>query len=139
MHLVVTIIATVAAFFVWYVVGRNHKKFHLEILPIMLGAASVMWMVDGFFGLFGEDKKFLGIEPYVVENGKIVGEASAEQIQEFFYQGMNDLALGVAIIAAALLVYAIILFIIDPLNVWRKNKEVKEEKQGLASLFFLSI
>lgn len=94
----------------------------------MLGAASVMWMVDGFFGLFGEDKKFLGIEPYVVENGKIVGEASAEQIQEFFYQGMNDLALGVAIIAAALLVYAIILFIIDPLNVWRKNKEVKEEK-----------
>ena len=125
MHLVVTLIATVAAFLVWYLLGRKYKKFHLEILPIMLGAASVMWMVDGFFGLFGPDKKFLGIEPYVVENGKIVGEASAEQLQEFFYQGMNDLALGVAIIAAALLVYAVILLILDPLHVWKKEKEVK--------------
>ena len=60
MHLVVTIIAAVIAFFVWYIVGRKNKKFHLEILVIMLSAAAVMWMVDGFACLFGEERKFLG-------------------------------------------------------------------------------
>ena len=57
MHLVVTIIAAVIAFFVWYIVGRKNKKFHLEILVIMLSAAAVMWMVDGFACLFGEERK----------------------------------------------------------------------------------
>jgi energy-coupling factor transporter transmembrane protein EcfT len=129
MHLIVTLLATVVAFFVWYIVGRKHKKFHLEILPIMLGAASIMWMVDGFANLFGDEKKFLGIEPYIVENGKIVGEAGAAELQEYFYQGMNDLALGVVIITAALVIYAIILLIIDPLNLWRKPKEKKEDNK----------
>ena len=104
-------------------VGKKHKAFHLEILPIMLGATSVMWMVDGFFCLFGEERKFLGIEPYIVENGKIVGEAGAAELQEAFYQGMNDLFLGIAVVAAALLVYGIILIILDPLGLWRKPKE----------------
>ena len=125
MHLVITVLACVAAFFVWYTLGRKNKRFHLEILPIMLGAASIMWMVDGFFGLFGEDRKFLGIEPYVVENGQIVGEVDAAGLQELFHQGMIDLFLGLAVIVAALFVYAIILLIIDPLNVWRKPKEEK--------------
>ena len=126
MHLVITLVAAVIAFFVWYTVGRKHKDFHLEILPIMLGAAAIMWMVDGFAGLFGEDRKFLGIEPYIVEDGEIVGEAGSAELQEAFYQGMNDLFLGLAIIAAALFVYAIILLILDPLNVWRKPKEEKK-------------
>ena len=125
MHLVVTLLATVAAFFVWYTVGRKHKGFHLEILLIMLGSASIMWMVDGFACLFGEEKKFLGIEPYIVENGKIVGEAEAADLQEAFYQGMNDVALAIAVIAAALLVYGVIVIILDPLHLWRKPKEEK--------------
>ena len=123
MHLVVTIIAAVIAFFVWYIVGRKNKKFHLEILVIMLSAAAVMWMVDGFACLFGEERKFLGIEPYIVEEGKIFGEAGAAELQEAFYQGMNDFALGIAIIAAALLIYGVIVIIMDPLNVWRKPRE----------------
>ena len=123
MHLIITLIATFVAFMVWYIVGRKHKGFHLEILLIMLGSASIMWMVDGFATLFGEEKKFLGIEPYIVENGKIVGEAGPAELQEAFYQGMNDLALGIAIIAAALVVYGIILIILDPLHLWRKSKE----------------
>ena len=125
MHLVVTLLATFAAFIVWYTVGKKHKGFHLEILPIMLGAASVMWMVDGFFGLFGEDRKFLGIEPYIVEEGKIIGEAGPAELMEYFYQGMNDLALGFAIVVAALVIYGIILIFLDPLNRWRKPKEEK--------------
>lgn len=128
MHLVVTLIATFVAFIVWYTVGRKHKGFHLEILLIMLGSASVMWMVDGFAGLFGEDKKFLGIEPYIVEDGKIVGEAGAQELQDAFYQGMNDVALGIAIIAAALVVYGVIVVILDPLHLWRKPKENPENK-----------
>ena len=123
MHLIITLIATFVAFMVWYIVGRKHKGFHLEILLIMLGSASIMWMVDGFATLFGEEKKFLGIEPYIVENGKIVGEAGPAELQEAFYQGMNDLALGIAIIAAALVVYGILLIILDPLHLWRKSKE----------------
>ena len=123
MHLIITVIFTFIAFLVWYTLGRKHKKFHLEIPLIMLGAASIMWMVDGFACLFGEDRKFLGIEPYIVEDGKIVGEAGAAELQEAFYQGMNDLFLGIAVIAAMLLVYGVILIIIDPLNLWRKPKE----------------
>lgn len=123
MHLIITLIATFVAFLVWYTLGRKNKKFHFEILLIMLGAASIMWMVDGFATLFGEERKFLGIEPYIVENGKIVGEAGPVEMQEAFYQGMNDLFLGIAVIAAALLVYGIILIIMDPLNLWRKPKE----------------
>lgn len=125
MHLIITVLATFIAFLVWYIVGRKHKGFHLEIPLIMMGAASIMWMVDGFAGLFGEDKKFLGIEPYIVENGKIVGPAGPVEMQEAFYQGMNDLFLGIAVIAAALLVYGVILIILDPLNLWRKPKEKK--------------
>lgn len=123
MHLIITLFAALATFFLWYVVGRKHKKFHLEILPMMLGAASVMWMVDCFFSLFGDEKKFLGIEPYTVEKGKIVGEATAEELQEIFYQGMNDVGLALCVITAALFVYFIIVLILDPLNVWRKPKE----------------
>ena len=123
MHLIITVLATFIAFLVWYIVGRKHKGFHLEIPLIMMGAASIMWMVDGFAGLFGEDKKFLGIEPYIVENGKIVGPAGPVEMQEAFYQGMNDLFLGIAVIVAALLVYGVILIILDPLNLWRKPKE----------------
>lgn len=127
MHLIVTVIFTFIAFLVWYLIGRKHKAFHLEIPLIMLGAASIMWMVDGFAGLFGEDKKFLGIEPYIVENGKIVGEAGPVELQEAFYQGMNDVFLGIAVVAAMLLVYGIILIILDPLNLWRKPKEESKE------------
>ena len=123
MHLIITVIFTFISFLVWYLLGRKHKRFHLEIPLIMLGAASIMWMVDGFAGLFGEDRKFLGIEPYIVEDGKIVGEAGAAELQEAFYQGMNDLFLGIAVIAAMLLVYGVILIILDPLNLWRKPKE----------------
>ena len=123
MHLIFTLICTFLAFLVWYLLGRKHKGFHLEIPLIMMGAASIMWMVDGFACLFGEERKFLGIEPYIVEDGKIVGEAGAAELQEAFYQGMNDLFLGIAVVAAALLVYGIILIILDPLKLWRKPKE----------------
>ena len=123
MHLVFTLICTFVAFLVWYLLGKKHKKFHLEIPLIMMGAASIMWMVDGFACLFGEERKFLGIEPYIVEDGKIVGEAGAAELQEAFYQGMNDLFLGIAVVAAALLVYGVILIILDPLKLWRKPKE----------------
>ena len=124
MHLVITLIATFVSAIVWYVVGRKNKRFHLEILPIMLGAASIMWMVDGFFCLFGEEHKFLGIEPFSYVNGEFI-EATEEEMQAAFYQGMNDLFLGIAVITAALVVYAIALLILDPLNIWRKNKEVE--------------
>jgi len=122
MHLVLTLIATVAVFFLWYILGRKHKKFHLEILLIMLGAASIMWMVDGFAGLFGPERKFLGVEPYVFEAGAF-REATADEMVEFFYAGMNDIALGLMVIAAALVIYAVIVIIIDPLNLYRKKKE----------------
>ena len=122
MHFVITLLATFVAFLVWYIVGRKHKAFHLEIPLIMLGAASMMWMVDCFACLFGEERKFLGIEPYIVEEGKIVGEAGAAEMQEAFYQAMNDIFLAIAIIAAALFIYGIILIILDPLKLWRKEK-----------------
>ena len=125
MHLIITLLAAVAAFFVWYIVGRKHKGFHLEILPIMLGAASIMWLVDAFYGLFGPDKKFLGIETYVVEDGRIVAEGGAQEFQEAFYQGMNDMMLGLSVIVAALVVYAVIVIILDPLHLYRKEKEAK--------------
>ena len=122
MHLIATLFATFVAFIIWYTLGRKHKAFHLEIPLIMMGAASLMWMVDGFFSLFGEEKKFLGIEPYIVENGKIVGEAGASDLQEYFYKGMNDLALGIVIIVAALVIYGVILIFLDPLRLYKKDK-----------------
>ena len=79
-------------------------------------------MVDGFACLFGEDRKFLGIEPYIVENGKIVGEAGASDLQEYVYKGMNDLALGIVIIVAALVIYGVILIFLDPLRLYKKDK-----------------
>ena len=37
---------------------RDRKKLHLEVLPIVFGAATLMWLVDCFFSL-AEEGEFL--------------------------------------------------------------------------------
>ena len=124
MHLLITLSFALDSGFIWYFLHRKYKEYHLEILPIMLGACSLMWIVDGFFCLFGEEKKFFGFEPYSVVDGAIT-EATSEELTEIYYSAWNDVALGILTVVAAIFIYFIVLMIIDPKHYWRKPKETK--------------
>lgn len=128
MHLIVTLFFAVVSGAIWYFLRKKYKEYHLELLPIMLGACTLMWMVDGFFGLFGPDKKFLGIEPYVVDETGHIAEATAQDLVNIYYQGWNDFALGIVTVVAAILIYLIVLLIMDPKHYWRKEKATKNEQ-----------
>jgi Co/Zn/Cd efflux system component len=99
--------------FLAYLVYMLVVSFILYFVTIFLGSRG--WVFNSF------GKSSSGIEPFTYVDGKFV-EATEEEMQALFYQGMNDLLLGIAVIAIALIVYAIILLILDPLHVWRKKK-----------------
>ena len=114
MALLVTFLAAVIATFVWYVRKKQNEKdgYKTVALVYMYWGASLMWLVDLIVDL--------------AQNGASVfypgEEATLEAWQLHFYAAMNDLALGIAVVALALFVWLIIVLISDPKGLFGKKK-----------------
>ena len=99
MTLLVTILAAVAATAVWYLKdGQNQMK--TGTLSLIYWGASLMWTADA-------------IAEYI-ELRAAFFTASAADV-------MNDLALGICVVALGLVIWILLLLISDPKKVIRKR------------------
>lgn len=106
MTLLVTVFAAVICTVIWY---RNAPKSRMmvSVLCWIYWGASIMWLVDAIFELAEEGTAFFTPEPAQV---------------------LNDLYLGLAVIALGLVVWIIILLIKDPRGVFRKSSNAKTDE-----------
>ena len=102
MTLLISVLAAVLFTAVWYVSSKR-KELMLAVPCFLFWGASLMWFVDAIFE-FVELK-----EEYFIE---LTGEGM-----------INDIALGVSVVALALVIWVVVLLIKDPKGViWKKNK-----------------
>ncbi|MCD8293839.1 MAG: hypothetical protein LUE27_01130 [Clostridia bacterium] len=103
MTLIVTVFAAVICTVIWY---RNAPKSRMlvSVLCWIYWGASIMWIVDAIFELAEEGSSFFTPEPAKM---------------------LNDLYLGLAVIALGLVVWIIVLLIKDPRGVFRKVSKTK--------------
>ena len=99
---------------------KHIKEYALSALLYMFWGATLMWLIDAIVSFAKEGSAF-----FMPLAGATVEETVINQ-QEFFYNQMNDLYLGIAVIALALIIWVIILLIKDPKHLYRKA--VKEQK-----------
>jgi hypothetical protein len=91
MFLIMTALAAVITTVIWYAKSPN-DQYKLGLLSLMFWGATIMWLVDH-------------IMAFASEGG------------EFFEINTDATMLGVAVIALALMVWAIVLVISDPKKV----------------------
>ncbi|MBO7369065.1 MAG: hypothetical protein J6U25_02115 [Clostridia bacterium] len=102
MTLLISVLAAVLFTAIWYV-SPKRKELMLSVPCFLFWGASLMWFVDAIFE-FVELK-----EEYFIE---LTGEGM-----------INDIALGVSVVALALVIWVVVLLIKDPKGViWKKNK-----------------
>ena len=53
MYLMTTIVATAISVVLW-IFFKDRKGLHLDILSVIFGAASLMWLIDSFYSLASE-------------------------------------------------------------------------------------
>jgi hypothetical protein len=99
MTLLVTVFAAVASTIVWYM-SPKAREIKISILNWMFWGASLMWMGDAIFG-YMED----GAD-YFVPSGADM---------------LNDLFLGISVIALAMVIWVVYILISDPKGVVRKS------------------
>lgn len=99
MTLLVTVFAAVASTLVWYF-SETARKAKEGILCWMFWGASIMWLVDAIF-----EYAELGAEYFTPAAGDM----------------LNDLFLGLSVIALALVIWVVVLLVKDPLKVVRKR------------------
>ena len=97
MTLLVTVFAAVICSILWYK-GAPKDEMRLSTLCFMLWGGSIMWFVDAIF-----EYAELGAEFFNV--------AGADML--------NDLYLGLSVIALALIIWIVTLFIKDPKGIVR--------------------
>ncbi|MBP5373154.1 MAG: hypothetical protein J6Y44_03105 [Clostridia bacterium] len=102
MTLLISVLAAVLFTAVWYV-SAQRKELMLSVPCFLFWGASLMWFVDAIF-------EFV--------------ELKEEYFMELTGEGMiNDIALGVSVVALALVIWVVVLLIKDPKGViWKKNK-----------------
>lgn len=95
MTLLVTMLATVVVTLIWYC-NEKARQMKIGLLCYMFWGASIMWFVDAIFDY-------------------------AELREDYFTPGLtdmvNDLFLGISVIAFALTIWSVILLIKDPAGV----------------------
>ena len=106
MALVVTMFAAIVSTIVWYVGAPTTRKFYVGILALMYWGASIMWLADAIM-----EYSEVGVK-YFTPPAKDM---------------LNDMYLGVSIIALGLIIWLIILLVKDPKGVIRKMGEDEEE------------
>jgi hypothetical protein len=114
MTLLITVFAAIASTFLWYKYDKR-KEYALSALLYMFWGATLMWLIDAIVSFAKEGSAF-----FMPLAGATVEETVINQ-QEFFYNQMNDLYLGIAVIALALIIWVIILLIKDPKHLYRKE------------------
>ena len=109
MTLLVSVFAAVICTVIWYK-NENARQMKVGILCLMFWAASLMWFVDAIFEYVELKAAYFTPEPSDM---------------------LNDLFLGLSVVAFALVVWIIILLISDPKGVVRKTlfKNKKEKKE----------
>lgn len=120
MTLLVTLFAAIISTIVWYK-KDNRKEYCLGALLYMFWGASLMWLIDAIFEFASEGAAF-----FVPEEGNSLAETVLNQ-QNFFYGQMNDLYLGLSVIALALIIWLVIVIIKDPKHLYRKVEKNTEE------------
>lgn len=97
MTLLITVFAAIISTIVWYN-SENRKDLHLGTLSLMYWGASIMWFVDACF-------------EYVELKAKYFTPESTDML--------NDLFLGLSVIALGLIIWLAILLIKDPKGIVR--------------------
>lgn len=118
MTLLLSVFAAVISTVIWYK-KENRKEYALSALMYMFWGASLMWMIDAIVSFSKEGAAF-----FAPVEGATIEETVINQ-QNFFYNQMNDLYLGLAVIALALIIWVVIVLIKDPKHLYRKVKEQK--------------
>lgn len=116
MCLLVTVFAAIIATVIWYK-KENRKEYCLSALLYMFWGASLMWLVDAIVEFAEEGSNY-----FMPEEADNLDVTVLNQ-QSFFYNQMNDLFLGLAVIALALIIWVAIVIIKDPKHLYRKQKE----------------
>lgn len=116
MTLLATVLAAIITSIIWYK-KDNRKEYCLNVLLYMFWGASIMWLVDAIVELIQE-----GAAYFMPEEGTTIEETLMNQMH-FFYSQMNDLFLGLAVIALALIIWLVIVIIKDPKHLYRKKDE----------------
>ncbi len=98
MTLLLTVFAAVITTLIWYS-NEKARAMKISVLCYMFWGASLMWFVDALFEY---------------------AELRAEYFTPAAEDVLNDLFLGLAVIALALIVWLIILLVRDPNHVVRK-------------------
>ncbi|MDR1630969.1 MAG: hypothetical protein LBS36_12290 [Oscillospiraceae bacterium] len=98
MTLLVTVFAAVICTVVWYQ-KAPHDDMKIGILCFMFWGASLMWLVDAIF-----------------EYAELKSEFFTPALEDM----LNDLYLGLSVIALGLVVWLVILLVKDPKGVVRK-------------------
>ena len=98
MTLLITVFAAVISTVIWY---KNDRRSELKIgaLCFMFWGASLMWLVDAIF-------------EYAELKTEYFAPAPADML--------NDLFLGLSVVALALVVWVVYLLLKDPRNVMKK-------------------
>ena len=98
MYFLVALIATIICGVLWFVF-RDRKKLHLDILAIIFGASTLMWLMDCIFSA-ARGEGFLTL---------VVDQADAEAVAEFAKDGW----IAVWTLLGALFLWLIISFILN--------------------------
>lgn len=114
MTLLITVFAAIASTIFWYRFDKR-KEYALSALLYMFWGATLMWLIDAIVSFAKEGSAF-----FMPEASETLEETVIHQ-QVFFYNQMNDLYLGFAVIALALIIWVIILLIKDPKHLYRKK------------------
>ena len=99
MTLLITVFAAIITTIIWYN-NENRKELRLGTLSLMYWGASIMWFVDAIFEY---------------------AELKAEYFTPAPVDMLNDLFLGLSVVALGMVIWLVILLIKDPKGVVRKT------------------
>ncbi len=98
MTLLITVFAAVAATLVWYN-SKKARKLKISVLCYMFWGASIMWFVDAVYEYAELKAAYFAPEP-------------AEML--------NDMFLGLSVLAFAMIIWTIMILIKDPKGIVRQ-------------------
>lgn len=107
MTLLVTVFAAVISTAVWYRKAPE-DKMKISVLCLLFWGASIMWLVDAVF-----EYAELGAEYFTPEPRDM----------------LNDLFLGLSVVALGLVIWVAVLLLKDPRGVFKKGARKNENKK----------
>ena len=92
MHLLVSVFAALIYTILWYK-GAPDNKLKLNVLSWMFWGSSMMWLIDAWYG-------------YMEDGADFFCPAPADML--------NELYLGLSVVAVAMIIWLVVLFVKDP-------------------------